>query len=75
MSVPIKILKQMKEFLEERVSDLKYSVLDTQELGNFTIYSISHRMQNYVIIYQYYEIRTKRRRVLSYMRRIVIIIR
>jgi hypothetical protein len=38
---------------------VKYSVLNTQELGNFTIYSISRRMQNDVQIYQYYKIRTK----------------
>jgi hypothetical protein len=41
----------MKEFPEERVSDVKCSVLDKQELGNFTIYNISGRMKNDVKMY------------------------
>jgi hypothetical protein len=57
----------MKEFPDERVSDVKYSVLGTEELGNFTIYNISHRIQDDVQVYQYYEIKTKLRRILPYI--------
>jgi hypothetical protein len=46
------MLKEMKEFSEEEISDLRESILDTQELGNFPICNISHWMLSDTIIYQ-----------------------